>query len=57
MLRNDTNPLPVTRNLQQKNMKLREGHNYLFKLEGLVELPDGRLYHRLSDPNEIKHLF
>lgn len=37
-------------------MKLQEGKNYFFKLEGLVELPDGRLYHRLSDPNNIKHL-
>ena len=37
-------------------MKLQEGQNYLFKLEGLIELPDGRLYHRLSDPNDIKHL-
>ena len=37
-------------------MKLQEGQNYLFKLEGLIELPDGKLFHRLSDPNDIKHL-
>jgi hypothetical protein len=37
-------------------MKLQEGKNYLFNLEGLVELPDGQLYHRLSDPNNVRHL-
>ncbi|NOX47289.1 MAG: hypothetical protein GXO89_09970 [Chlorobi bacterium] len=37
-------------------MKLQEGKNYLFRLEGLVELPDGQLFHRLSDPNNVKHL-
>lgn len=37
-------------------MKLKEGKKYIFKLEGLVELPDGKLYHRLSDPNNVRHL-
>ena len=37
-------------------MKLQEGKNYLFKLEGLVEFPDGKLFQRLKDPNGVLHL-
>ena len=37
-------------------MKLKEGKNYLFKLEGLVEFPDGKLFQRLKDPNGVMHL-